>query len=412
MCNRSSFFLPKINYSLEEFVLEIFFVILFLIFIIALIIEYWPFVLGALIIAGVIYALYRLGKRTSERPATPSDTDSEQLSKITSTDDSTEIAVSDLPAPAADTSEVTSQDFQAEQAPTTLSDVTPIAPVSPRPQPRLHHLRRNLTDFVVFDIETTGFSRTDDHIIQLSAIKYRSDQQVATFNSFINPHTALSQKISLLTGITDADLVDAPENDEVITNFTTFIEDLPMIGHYIFGFDLPFLMAKGFYRPDIFALDTLPLARKKMPDLPNHKLPTLKSYFAIHNRSHNSLNDCETNAIVYQHLRDNHLTAITDNRKFPQTLVGQRFCITGEFMEADRDEVIEDITTHGGRYTKSVSGLTDYLICGTQTSSRLTDGIHSNSELKALSLANDGGKIKLISYDDFQQLLAPVAASN
>lgn len=276
-----------------------------------------------------------------------------------------------------------------------------------KPAPHIHKLRRKLTDFVVFDIETTGFNRFEDTIIQISALKYKNDQLIDDFNCYINPHRDLEQKISFLTGITDEKLKNAPDLSYVIDKFTEFITGFPLVGHYIMGFDLPFLLEKGLYLPDIDALDTLPLSQRKLPDLKNHKLPTLKKYFGVVNRSHNALNDCKTNAIVYQNLRDDKLDKIEpDYSSIPKSVDGIRFCITGEFIEESRGDLIDEIQQHGGRYTKSVSGLTDYLLKGTQTAKNLVDGIHSSSELKILENAKKGKETKVIGLSEFHNLIA------
>ncbi|MBO2714370.1 hypothetical protein DW673_15200 [Lactiplantibacillus plantarum] len=275
-----------------------------------------------------------------------------------------------------------------------------------KPAQYIHRLRRKLTDFVVFDIETTGLNRFEDKIIQISAIKYIKDQKVGTFNQYINPGFQIDKKIMFLTGIDNSKLESSPTISTVMPSFELFIEDLPLIGHNIVKFDIPFLINNGFSKQDINALDTYPLSDKKLPDLKNHKLPTLKKYFGIANRSHDALNDCETNAIVYQKLRDNDLNPVTiEYSNLQQILAGKRFCITGEFMEASREDLIDTINKYGGKFTKSVSHVTDYLIDGTQVSTKLTDGVHSSSELKAIQYQKENGRIKIISYDDFCNLL-------
>ncbi|EIW14330.1 DNA polymerase III, alpha subunit [Lactiplantibacillus pentosus KCA1] len=140
-------------------------------------------------------------------------------------------------------------------------------PASTRPAPHIHKLRRKLTNFVVFDIETTGFNRFEETIIQISALKFKKDQLIDDFNCYVNPHRKLQQKISSLTGLTDEKLKNAPDLNYALDKFTHFVADFPLVGHNIMGFDLPFLIEKGFYLPDIEALDTLPLSRRKLPEL-------------------------------------------------------------------------------------------------------------------------------------------------
>lgn len=254
-----------------------------------------------------------------------------------------------------------------------------------------------LTDYVIFDIETTGLSKHNHEIIQISALKYRHDQQVAQFNTYVKPIVMPDKKIQFLTGITPPDLIDAPTITTVMPAFTTFTEDLALIGHNIYRFDLPFITAHGFSRSDVVALDTVKLAQVKLPALADHKLPTLKQYFGMHNRSHNALNDCQTNALVYQRLRDNQLTATPHILPpAPQVLAGLRFAITGEFMNYNRAELTTLITRHGGWVTGAVSGRTDYLVSGTQIAEHLIDGRLSTKELTAQRLIARGGKIQII----------------
>ncbi|MBU7529491.1 exonuclease domain-containing protein [Lactiplantibacillus pentosus] len=291
--------------------------------------------------------------------------------------------------------------------PTSIEEEKSTMRASTRQAPNIHKLRRKLTNFVVVDIETTGFNRFEETIIQISALKFKKDQLNDDFNCYINPHRKLQQKISSLTGLTDEKLKNAPDLNYALDKFTHFVADFPLVGHNIMGFDLPFLIEKGFYLPDIEALDTLPLSRRKLPELKDKKLPTLKKYFGVVNRSHNALNDCRTTAIVYQRLRDDKLDEVEpDYSKIPKSIAGIRFCITGKFDEESRDDLIDEIKQHGGRYTKSVSGLTNYLLKGTQTSQNLIDGVHSNSELKMLENVKNGKEAKIIGLSEFHTLIA------
>lgn len=342
-------------------------------------------IVGVGAVIALIYYLVKLYKRdhsTHESDRLPIDSQNEILDKSVSACDNK-------------TDEITNNCTDESSANTSVTI-----------QPVIHKLRRKLYDFVVFDIETTGLNRSADQIIQLSAVKYKNDKVVDQFDSFINPHRKLEQNIVFLTGITDNDLVNAPELDEVLNQFTEFIEDLPLIGHNIIKFDLPFLYAHGFSVADVSVIDTVKLSSSKLSELENHKLPTLKKFYGINNASHNALLDCQTNAIVYQKLRDDDLERIeVDISTIPQTLKGKRVCITGQFIGVSRNELIDEIVEHGGKYTKAVSGLTDYLLDGTQLTDQLTDGVHSSSELKAVELQNQNGKIQVINYEQFEELI-------
>ena len=168
---------------------------------------------------------------------------------------------------------------------------------------KISRLRKLRDDYVVVDIETTGLSPIEDKIIQLSAIKYIDNKKIAVFNEYINPHTKLSDFIINLTGITQ-DVVDhGKELDDIKDDFISFYGDLPLVGHYINGFDIKFLIANNLIIKNVATIDTLPLARKL--DLENAKLPTVKKFLGIDNNSHDSLDDCYTTNVLYQFAKEN-----------------------------------------------------------------------------------------------------------
>lgn len=168
---------------------------------------------------------------------------------------------------------------------------------------KISKLRKLRDDYVVVDIETTGLSPSEDKIIQLSAIKYIDNKEIAVFNEYINPHTKLSDFIINLTDISQ-DVVDhGKELNDIKDDFISFYGDLPLVGHYINGFDIKFLIANNLVIKNVATIDTLPLARKL--DLENAKLPTVKKFLGINNNSHDSLDDCYTTNALYQFAKKN-----------------------------------------------------------------------------------------------------------
>lgn len=272
--------------------------------------------------------------------------------------------------------------------------------------PLIHHLRRKLYDFVVFDIETTGLSKHDNEIIQLSAIKVAKDAVVDEFDTYVKPEVAIPNNITLLTGITNDNVTNAPDVINALASFRSFVGDLPLVGHNIYRFDLPFIIAKGFDMAEISALDTWKMAQQQIfdPQPRDLKLPTLKKYFDIHNKSHNAIEDCKTNLLVYQRMRDGQVQQVVSTQTWPQTLSNLRFVITGEFTGISREELTDEIRQYGGRVSRSVSKLTDYLLDGVQIANNLTDGIHSASELRAKELQQNGGKIRVLTLSALRQM--------
>ena len=128
--------------------------------------------------------------------------------------------------------------------------------------------------FVAFDLETTGLSAQSDVITEIGAVIYQNGEILDRFQSFVNPHRPLSQKIIDLTGITDEMLADAPDEAEVIPEFLKFCGDLPLSAHNA-DFDVGFILAacrRLGIEYDPTYVDTLILAQNLLPDLKNHKL--------------------------------------------------------------------------------------------------------------------------------------------
>ncbi len=133
----------------------------------------------------------------------------------------------------------------------------------------------SLTDeFVAFDLETTGLSAQNDVITEIGAVIYKNGEIFDRFQSFVNPHRPLSQRVVDLTGITDAMLKDAPDIEEVLPQFLEFCGSRPLAAHNA-DFDVGFIMAacqKLGIAYDPTYVDTLIMAQNLLPDLKNHKL--------------------------------------------------------------------------------------------------------------------------------------------
>lgn len=84
-----------------------------------------------------------------------------------------------------------------------------------------------LSNVVVFDLETTGLSPSNDEIIQIAAIKIGGGKMLAndSFCSYVRPTRRISSVITDLTGITDDDVEDAPPALDTLKQFAAFCGD-------------------------------------------------------------------------------------------------------------------------------------------------------------------------------------------
>lgn len=163
------------------------------------------------------------------------------------------------------------------------------------------------SDYTVVDIETNGLVSGVCEIIEVSALKYRNEVLRDGFSSLIKPTQRIGRFITELTGITDKMVENAPDVTEVLHKFYDFIGRDILIGHNV-NFDVNFLydnlwLHNGLVLDNSF-VDTLRLARKALPGLPDHKQTTIAEYYGIATEgAHRALRDCEICNACYLRLK-------------------------------------------------------------------------------------------------------------
>lgn len=154
------------------------------------------------------------------------------------------------------------------------------------------------TQYVVFDVETTGLSAIYDRVIELSAVKIEKGNVVAEFEQFIDPGFHLSETTTNLTSITDAMVRGSKTEEEVFKEFREFYGSAILVGHNV-TFDLGF-MNTGYERHKMEkiinpVIDTLTLARFLYPDFKSYRLNTLaKKFGVLLEHHHRAIFDSET----------------------------------------------------------------------------------------------------------------------
>ena len=112
-------------------------------------------------------------------------------------------------------------------------------------------MKLNLTKpLIVFDLETTGLDLVKDRIIQISYIKVYPDGKEERSNQFVNPERSIPQEVVDITGITDADVANAPTFKILETDLANKIQGCDFAGFNSNHFDVP-MLAEEFLRAGI-----------------------------------------------------------------------------------------------------------------------------------------------------------------
>ncbi len=163
------------------------------------------------------------------------------------------------------------------------------------------------TDFVVFDLETTGAKCPPCRITEIGAFRVSNGRIVDEFHTLVNPESPIPAFITQLTGISDAMVADAPRFSEVSDNLLDFIGHSVLVAHNA-NFDMRFLNFEvsrvyGNYRVGNDHLCTVQLSRKLLPGIPNHRLKTVAEHYEIRlDNHHRAKDDAHATAEIFVNL--------------------------------------------------------------------------------------------------------------
>jgi len=180
--------------------------------------------------------------------------------------------------------------------------------------------------FCILDLETTGTAPDASGITEIGAVLYKGGEELATFQTLVNPGQEIPPFITVLTGITHSMVVGAPKIDEALPTFLEFMGNAVIVGHNV-RFDLSFLNAAathlGYGKLRNRSVDTLGLARRLLRgEVRNLKLDTLAAHFrSPHKPTHRALADAQATAWVLHRLLERAgtmgVTALEDLLQLP-----------------------------------------------------------------------------------------------
>ena len=156
--------------------------------------------------------------------------------------------------------------------------------------------------YVVFDIETTGFNKEEDRILEIGAVKVESGKIVDRFSHFIDPERPIPEHITKLTSITDEDVKGQGTIDVILPQFKAWVGDAVLVAHNA-SFDTGFIANKnaalGYEAMDNTIVDTLELARG-LYDLKRYTLDAVAKHLDISLENHHrAVDDAECTAGIF-----------------------------------------------------------------------------------------------------------------
>lgn len=287
----------------------------------------------------------------------------------------------------------------------------------------------SVNNYVVIDIETTGYDTKTDKIIELAALRIRDNRITDTFESLINPDIKIDKFISNLTGITNDMLKSAPHLYEKIKEFINFISNDIIIGHNV-NFDINFIYDNSLEILDKPLsndfIDTLRISRNYVLS-ENHKLKTLATLFDIdYTNAHRALKDCyityqlynilkekvaNSPKIVKNHKNDYDMTevikSLLENFVPPKnnTFYGKKLLIKYQIKNYDEDFMQNIARKCGAKVRQLFFEDTDIIVLGTKMYQkyRFDEQYDSEFKQKAKKLEKNG-TLKVISEEEFLTL--------
>ncbi|MDT5296495.1 MAG: polymerase subunit alpha, Gram-positive type [Acidobacteriota bacterium] len=185
------------------------------------------------------------------------------------------------------------------------------------------------TDFVVFDIETTGPKMPPSRVMEIGAARVSGGRIVAEFQTLVNPLVPIPPFIIGLTGIRNEMVADAPPFEDVAAEWLSFAGTAVLVAHNAV-FDVRFINHEvSHVFPGLRMMNshlcTVSLARQLLPELKSFRLAALVEHFSVpHGKRHRAGDDARATAGVFlrllEHLDEHGVRDLNGARRFKKQL--------------------------------------------------------------------------------------------
>jgi DNA polymerase-3 subunit epsilon len=199
-----------------------------------------------------------------------------------------------------------------------------------------------------FDIEATGLNISTDRIVEISIIKRFPDGATENFHLRLNPTIPIPEEVSLIHGIYQKDIQDAPTFEQAAADIANFIDDADLVGYNSNKFDIP-MLAEEFLR----TTSDFDLSSRKFIDVQNifHKMEqrTLSAAYQFYcNKSIENAHTADADTLA------TYEVLLAQIEKYPS--LGNDVNSLAEFSKFGENDRLDFI----GRLVKNKEGLACY----------------------------------------------------
>ena len=128
---------------------------------------------------------------------------------------------------------------------------------------------RQIKDYFILDVETTGHDPARDRIIDFGMVRVTDDQVANEASTLVNPGVPINDEAAAITGIYDEDVANAPRYEQLAGSLAKLLLD-SVVAVYDSGYALEFvraLLEESGYEGEIQVIDLARFARSACPDL-------------------------------------------------------------------------------------------------------------------------------------------------
>lgn len=274
-------------------------------------------------------------------------------------------------------------------------------------------------DFVVIDVET-ACSRASS-ICQVGIVGFQGGASVFEFDALLDPNDDFDPFNVRLHGISAAHVCGKPHFGHYHATLVDYLGGRAVVAHSSFDRSALIAACENFRKPAIEArwVDSVAVARRVWPDLPNHKLNTLARYLSIDLRHHDALSDARAAGMIMVHAMAVTGASFEEIVAAPRPpkksvpaargvgdgpLTGHCIAMTGE-MSVPKNRFADEIAAAGGEVASGVSKKTTVLVLGVQDPTTFAGKPKSAKHTRAEELIAAGLPIQIMDEAAFRAMM-------